>query len=503
MLLAGGYPVELPALSVGETFMKPTSMLYRNLLSMEAEELLRANPVDGAVLLGGCDKTLPALIMGALSANLPAIALPAGPMLRGNWAGRTLGSGSDAWKFWDELRAGNIDRQDWEAIEGGIARSAGTCMTMGTASTMAAVAEVLGLTLAGAASIPAADSGHQRLATATGRRIVEMVWQDLTPRQLCTPAAFDNAVTTVMALGGSTNAIVHLLAMAGRAGVPLRLERFDAIARRTPLLANLRPTGRYLMEDFHYAGGLPAFLTRIADLLDLDCRTVEDRTLGEAIAGARVINDEVILPREKALQAEGGLAVLSGNLAPDGAVIKHAAMEQRFLKHQGPAIVFSDYNDMAARIDDPALAVTADSVLVLRQAGPQGGPGMPEWGMLPIPKKLVAAGVRDMLRISDARMSGTSYGACVLHVAPESHVGGPLALVETGDRISLDVAARRLTLEVGEAELADRRARWTPPPAPYARGLGRLHLDSVTQANLGCDYDFLAGTAPTAEPEIH
>ncbi len=503
VLLAGGYPVELPALSVGETFMKPTSMLYRNLLAMETEELLRANPVDGAVLLGGCDKTLPAMIMGALSANLPAIVLPAGPMLRGNWAGRTLGSGSDAWKFWDELRAGNIDSADWDAIEGGIARSAGTCMTMGTASTMAAVAEVLGLTLAGASSIPAPDSGHQRLATATGRRSVQMVWDDVTPRSLCTPAAFDNAVTTVIALGGSTNAIVHLLAMAGRAGVPLVLERFDAIARCTPLLANLRPAGQYLMEDFHYAGGLRAFLGRIADLLDLGCATVEGRSLGEAIAGAQVHDEQVILPRDKPLQSEGGLAVLGGNLAPDGAVIKHAAMEQRFLKHRGPAVVFRNYDDLAARLDDPALPITAESVLVLQSAGPQGGPGMPEWGMLPIPKRLVAAGVRDMLRISDARMSGTSYGACVLHVAPESHVGGPLALVETGDTIALDVAARSLTLEVSEAELATRRARWTPPPPHYRRGLGKLHLDSVTQANLGCDYDFLAGVAPTEEPEIH
>ena len=503
VLLAGGFPVEVPALSVGETFMKPTSMLYRNLLAMEAEELLRANPVDGAVLLGGCDKTLPALIMGALSAGLPAIVLPAGPMLRGNWGGRTLGSGSDAWKYWDELRAGNIRQDDWEQIEGGIARSNGTCMTMGTASTMAAIAEVLGLTLAGASSVPAADSAHPRLATATGRRIVELVWQEVSARSLATAAAFDNAVTTAIALGGSTNAVIHLLAMAGRAGVRLDLARFDAIARRTPVLANLRPTGQYLMEDFHYAGGLRAFLARIADLLELSCRTVEGRTLGEAIAGAKVANDQVILPREKPLQAEGGLAVLCGNLAPDGAVIKHAAMEQRFLEHSGPAVVFKDYDDLAARIDDPTLEVTPDSVLVLQNAGPLGGPGMPEWGMLPIPKKLIAAGVRDMVRISDARMSGTSYGACVLHVAPESAIGGPLALVRSGDRIELNVPSRRLTLHVGESELAARRAAWTPPPRHYARGFGLLHAEQVTQANLGCDYRFLAGTAPTPEPEIH
>ena len=503
VLLAGGFPVEIPALSVGETFMKPTSMLYRNLLAMEAEELLRANPVDGAVLLGGCDKTLPALIMGALSADLPAIVLPAGPMLRGNWGGKTLGSGSDAWKYWDELRAGNIRQDDWEQIEGGIARSNGTCMTMGTASTMAAVAEVLGLTLAGASSVPAADSAHPRLATATGRRIVELVWNDVSARSLATAAAFDNAVTTAIALGGSTNVVVHLLAMAGRAGVALDLARFDAIARRTPVLANLRPTGQYLMEDFHYAGGLRAFLTRIADLLDLSCRTVEERSLGEAIAGAAVTNEQVILPRLRPLQAEGGLAVLRGNLAPDGAVIKHAAMDQRFLRHSGPAVVFKDYDDLAARIDDPALEVTPDSVLVLQNAGPLGGPGMPEWGMLPIPRKLVQAGVRDMLRISDARMSGTSYGACVLHVAPESYIGGPLALVETGDRIALDVPARRLALDVSEAQLAERRAAWKPPEPHYRRGFGLLHSQQVTQANLGCDFAFLAGTAPTPEPEIH
>jgi len=503
VLLAGGFPVEVPALSVGETFMKPTSMLYRNLLAMEAEELLRANPIDGAVLLGGCDKTLPALIMGALSAGLPAIVLPAGPMLRGNWGGKTLGSGSDAWKYWDELRAGNIRQDDWEQIEGGIARSNGTCMTMGTASTMAAIAEVLGLTLAGASSVPAADSAHPRLATATGRRIVDLVWEDVSARSLATAAAFDNAVTTAIALGGSTNAVVHLLAMAGRAGVGLDLARFDAIARRTPVLANLRPTGQWLMEDFHYAGGLRAFLARIADLLDLSCRTVEGRTLGDAIEGARVVNDQVILPRDRPLQAEGGLAVLGGNLAPDGAVIKHAAMEQRFLRHGGPAVVFRDYDDLAARIDDPALEVTPDSVLVLQNAGPLGGPGMPEWGMLPIPKKLVAAGVRDMLRISDARMSGTSYGACVLHVAPESAIGGPLALVRSGDRIELDVPARRLTLQVGEAELAARRDAWTPPQRHYARGFGALYLKHVRQANEGCDFGFLEDGAATPDPEIH
>ena len=500
---AGGFPVEMPALTLSEPFQKPTTMLYRNLLAMETEELLRSYPADGAVLMGGCDKTTPALLMGAISMNLPAVFLPAGPMLRGDWRGEFLGSGSDVWKYWAEKRAGNLSEQAWEEMENGIARSAGHCMTMGTASTMTSAAEALGMTLAGAASIPAADSRHARMAVDTGRRAVAMVWEDVKPRDILTAASFDNAITTVLALGGSTNAVVHLIALARRAGIDLRLDRFDELSRRTPLIANVRPAGKYLMEDFYYAGGLRALMSCIADLLALDARTIEGRTLGDAIVGAQVYNDEVILAKERALVASGSLAVLRGNLAPDGAVIKPAAAEPRLLHHRGPAVVFENYDDMAKRIDDPALPVTADSVIVLKHAGPLGAPGMPEWGQLPIPKKLLERGVRDMLRISDARMSGTSYGACVLHVAPESFVGGPLALVRDDDIIALDVDARRLQLEVDDAELARRCAAWTAPRAHFARGFGALYQRHITQANDGCDFDFLEGTAGTPEPEIH
>jgi dihydroxy-acid dehydratase len=500
---AGGFPLEIPALALPENFMKPTTMLYRNLLAIEVEEIARSLPLDGLVLMGGCDKTTPAMVMGALSADLPAIFMPAGPMLRGNWNGHTLGSGSDTWKFWDELRAGTITQEDWEGVENGIARSWGTCMTMGTASTMTISVEALGLALPGSASIPAVDSNHARMATACGRRIVDMVWEDHRPRAFLTPGSFDNAVRAAMASGGSTNSIVHLIAMARRAGVPLDLERFDQLSRTTPLIANVRPSGKFLMEDLHYAGGSRALLARLSPLLDLGAMTVTGQTLGETIAGAKVMNDEVILPLDKPLKQEGGVAVLRGNLAPDGAVIKPSAADPALHRHTGPAVVFNDYNDMAARIDDPALPVTADSVLVLRSAGPIGGPGMPEWGMLPIPKKLLQQGVRDMVRISDARMSGTSYGTCVLHVAPESAVGGPLALVRDGDLITLDVPGRRITLDVDAAELAARRAAWTAPPPRFARGFGKLNAEQVSQANQGCDYGFLEGTAPTAEPEIH
>jgi len=500
---AGGFPLEMPALSVGETFMKPSPMLYRNLLAMEAEELLRANPIDGVVLMGGCDKTVPGLVMGATSMNLPAVFLPAGPMLRGNWRGQILGSGSDVWKYWTERRAGQVDECALRGVEDGIARSPGTCMTMGTASTMASAVEALGLTLPGASSMPAVDSGHSRLATESGRRVVEMVFEDLTPRRVLTSDAFENAVTATMAVGGSTNAIIHLIAMAGRAGVGLDLDRFDAVSRRTPWLGNIRPSGEYLMEDLYYAGGLRGLLSRLTDLLHLECLTVSGQTLGESLAGAEVWNDAVIAPRDRPLGPEGGLAVLRGNLCPQGAVIKQSAMEPRLLKHSGPAVVFRDYNDMDRRIDDPALPVTPDSVLVLQNAGPLGGPGMPEWGMLPLPKKLLEQGVRDMVRISDARMSGTAYGACVLHVAPESFVGGPLAFVRDGDTVELDVPERRLTLQVEESELASRRAGWTAPAFPHPRGYGALYARHVTQADTGCDFDFLQGTAPVPEPEIH
>jgi dihydroxy-acid dehydratase len=503
---AGGFPVEMPAITLAEPFQKPTTMMYRNLLAMETEELLRSYPADGCVLMGGCDKTTPALIMGALSMNLPAIFVPAGPMLRGNWHGEALGSGSDVWKYWAELRAGNISEQDWAEMEEGIARSPGHCMTMGTASTMTSAAEALGLTLPGAASIPAADSGHARMATLSGKRIVDMVWDDIKPRDIADAKAFDNAIATVLALGGSTNAVIHLIAMAGRAGVALDLHRWDEISLRTPLLANLRPAGKYLMEDFFYAGGLRALLAELAKVpgaLALDCATVNGMTLGENIAGARVFQDDVIRSQTTALVESGTLAILYGNLCPDGAVIKPAAAEPGLHVHTGRALVFADYNDMAARIDAPDLAIDRDSVIVLKNAGPLGAPGMPEWGQLPIPKKLLQEGVRDMLRISDARMSGTSYGACVLHIAPESFAGGPLALVEEGDRIALDIPRRRLDLLVDDAELARRKRLWKRPEPKFARGYGALFEGHVTQANLGCDFDFLEGTAPTPDPEIH
>ena len=447
-------------MSLSEPFQKPTTMLYRNLLAMETEELLRSYPADGCVLMGGCDKTTPALLMGAVSMDLPTLFVPAGPMLRGNWNGNTLGSGSDTWKYWAELRAGNITEEDWQGVEDGIARSPGHCMTMGTASTMTAAVEALGMCLSGYSSIPAPDSRHAQMASLSGKRIVEMVWEDLKPSDLLTAASYDNAVRTVLALSGSTNSVVHLIAMARRSGFGLDLDRFDHLARTTPVLANLRPAGKYLMEDFYYAGGLRALLVQLGDLLDLSQRTVDGRTLGENIAGARVFNDDVIRARGQALVERDGLAVLRGNLAPDGAVIKPPAMEAHLQVHTGPAVVFKDYNDMAARIDDPALDVSADSVIVLQNAGPQGAPGMPEWGQLPIPQKLLKQGVRDMVRISDARMSGTSYGACVLHVAPEAYVGGPLALVRDGDMVALDVPGRSLNLLVPDAELAARKAAW-------------------------------------------
>ena len=500
---AGGFPVELPAMSLSEPFQKPTTMLYRNFLAMETEELLRSYPCDGAVLMGGCDKTTPALIMGATSMNLPTIYLPAGPMLTGNWRGAALGSGSDTWKYWAELRAGNITEADWQEIEQGIARSPGHCMTMGTASTMTSAAEALGFTLPGAASIPAPDSRHAAMAASTGRRIVDMVWEDLKPSDFLTAHSFDNAVTTVLALGGSTNAIVHLIAMARRAGVPLDLEAFDALARKTPLLANIRPSGKYLMEDFYYAGGLRALLVRLGDLLHRGAKTVNGSTLGENIAGATVFDDDVILPLDRPLVASDSLAVLRGNLAPDGAVIKPPAAEARLHRHAGKAVVFADYNDLAKRIDDPDLDVDENSVLVLQNAGPQGAPGMPEWGQLPIPKKLLQKGVRDMLRISDARMSGTSYGACVLHVAPESFVGGPLALVRDGDVIELDIPARRLNLRVSDEELARRRALWRAPAPRFTRGFGAVFAQHITQANEGCDFDILERGEAIPDPEIH
>ncbi|MFD7336012.1 L-arabinonate dehydratase [Streptomyces violascens] len=497
---AGGFPLEFPVATLSETFQKPTPMLYRNLLAMETEELLRSYPVDGAVLLGGCDKSTPALVMGAASADLPTVFVPAGPMLPGHWRDEVLGSGTDMWKYWDDRRAGLIGDCELAELEQGLARSPGHCMTMGTASTLTAAAEALGVTLPGASSIPAVDSGHDRMAAASGLRIVELVRQDLRLSRILTAEAYEDAVATMLALGGSTNAVIHLIAMAGRSGVRLTLDDFDRIARTVPVLANLRPGGRYLMEDFHFAGGLPGFLSRLSDVLHLDRPTVAHGTLREQLAGALVHNDDVIRPRSRPLAAEGGVAVLRGNLCPDGAVIKHIAATPHLLKHTGPAMVFDDYRTLQRTIDDPALALTPDHVLVLRNAGPKGGPGMPEYGMLPIPGYLLKQGVRDMVRISDARMSGTSYGTCVLHIAPESYVGGPLALVRTGDSITLDVESRSLQLNVPEGELKKRRIAWTAPPVRYERGYGVLYGDQITQADTGCDFAFLAGPGKVADP---
>ena len=506
ILQAGGFPLELPALSLSESYVKPTTMLYRNMLAMEAEELLRSHPVDGAVLMGGCDKTTPGLVMGALSMGLPMIYLPAGPMLRGNYRGEYLGSGSDAWKFWDERRAGTISEKEWVDVEAGIARSYGHCMTMGTASTMTAIAEALGLTLPGASSIPAPDANHIRMSSAVGRHIVEMVWEDLVPSKIVTQAAVNNAVAVAMATGCSTNAVVHLIAMARRASTNLSLDDLDKAGRTTPVLANIRPTGKaYLMEDFYYAGGLRALMAKLSSKLDLSALTVSGVTLGETLEGAKCYNDDVIRSLDNPVYHEGSLAVLKGNLAPTGAVIKPAACDPRFHKHQGPALVFDSYPEMKAAVDDENLDITPDHVMVLRGAGPQGGPGMPEWGMLPIPKALLKQGHRDMLRLSDARMSGTSYGACILHVSPESHVGGPLALLRNGDIIRLDLEARRIDMLVDEDELQRRRDAWTKPAEKFGRGYGWMFSRHVAQADTGCDFDFLENSfGPTpGEPDIY
>ena len=493
VLQAGGFPLELPTVSLGENLIKPSALLYRNMLAMEVEEMIRAYPVDGVVLMGGCDKTTPAMLLGATSADVPAIFLPAGPMLRGMSRGQTLGSGSDAFKYWDERRAGTISEDQWQSIIGGIARSSGTCMTMGTASTMTSIAESIGMTLPGASSIPAVDASHQRMATQVGRRVVEMVHEDLRPSRIQTREAFLNGITVAMALGCSTNAIIHVIAQARRAKQDISLEDFDRLSRKVPVLANIRPNGssQYLMEDFHYAGGLPALMQRLTQFLDLGQLTVTGKSLGENIAGAECFNDDVIRPIDKPVYAEGSLAVLKGNLAPDGCVIKPSAMSEKFLRHTGPALVFDDYPTMKKLLDDEQADVTEDHVIVLRNAGPKGGPGMPEWGMIPMPVKLLKEGKRDMLRISDARMSGTSYGACVLHVAPEAFVGGNLALVRTGDRVSIDVPGRTIRVEVSDEELARRRAEWKPLKPRFARGYGWMFTEHILQANEGCDMDFL------------
>jgi dihydroxy-acid dehydratase len=501
VLQAGGFPLELPAISLSESLVKPTTMLYRNFLAMETEELLRSHPVDGAVLMGGCDKTTPGLAMGALSMGLPFIYLPAGPMLRGNWRGQTLGSGSDAFKYWDERRAGRLSDQAWLEMEAGIARSHGTCMTMGTAATMMGIAEAVGFTLPGASSIPAADANHIRMSAECGRRIVGMVLEDVTPAKLLTRANFDNGIACAMAMGCSTNAIIHLIAMSRRAGHAVTLDDFDAASRQVPVIANIRPSGdRYLMEDFFYAGGLPALLKRIEGHLDTSARSVNGKTIGENIAGAEVFNDDVIRPLSNPIYAEGALAVLRGNIAPDGVVIKPSACAPHLLQHTGRALVFDDYPALKRAVDDPDLDVTGDDILVLRNAGPKGA-GMPEWGMLPIPTKLLKRGVKDMLRLSDARMSGTSYGGCLLHCSPEAAVGGPLALVQSDDRISVDVPARTIHLHISDDELARRKAAWSPPPPRYERGYGWMFSRHILQANEGCDFDFLETSFGAAVPE--
>ena len=503
---SGGMPIELPAISLAEMYVKPTTMLYRNMLSMEVEELIRSHPIDGVVLMGGCDKTTPALIMGAISLDLPMIFLPAGPMLRGNYKGKYLGSGSDGWKYWDELRAGNITDNDWSEVEAGIARSYGHCMTMGTASTMTAIAEAIGLCLPGASSIPAADSNHIRMSANVGKRIVDMVWEDLKPSNIITEKSIDNAVTVAMAMGCSTNAIIHLIAMARRAGIHLTMDDLDKKGREIPLIANIRPSGmEYLMEDFYYAGGILSLMFSLAKKLNLEEITVSGLKLKEIISQKETINNDVIRSLDNPIYQEGSLAVLKGNLAPDGCVIKPAACDKKFLKHKGPAIVFDTYQEMKDIIDSDDLDVTENHVLVLRNVGPVGGPGMPEWGMMPIPKKLLKKGVRDMVRISDARMSGTSYGACILHVAPESFIGGPLSLLKTGDIIELDVHLRKINMLVDDETLSARKELIQPNQPKAGRGWLWMFSQHVKQANDGCDFDFLETDfgKSAKEPDIY
>ena len=499
VLQAGGFPLEFPVMSLGESLMKPTTMLYRNLMAMDVEESIRAYPLDGVVLLCGCDKTVPASLLGAASANVPAIVVTGGPMLNGHWRNQTLGSCTDCWRFHEELRAGRIDRAEWRDIENSISRSSGHCQTMGTASTMACVTEALGMTLAGAAAVPASDSRRKGVAESAGRKIVELIAAGVRPSDVLTRSAFENAITVLHAISGSTNGVLHLCALAGRVNVDLPLELFDELSEKTPWLVNLKPSGQYLMEDFYYAGGLPAVMSELSNRLHLDALTVDNKTVRDNIAEAEIVNTDVIAPADRPLSERGSLVVLHGNLCPHGAVLKRSAADPRLLQHQGRAVVFNDIGDLAARVDDPDLAIDDGSVMVLKNAGPVGAPGMPEWGHLPIPTKLLRAGVTDLVRISDARMSGTSYGAVVLHIAPESAVGGPLALVRDGDLIRLDVDARTLDLMVDEAELDSRRRSWTPPAKKDERGYRRLYADRVLQADTGCDFDFLRGRSPVVE----
>ena len=503
ILLAGGFPVELPAMSLGEVMVKPTTMMYRNMLAMETEELLRSHPVDGAVLLGGCDKTTPGLLMGAISMDIPAIFCPAGPMLNDRYQGQSVGAGTHTKKFWDEYVAGNIKQPEWIKLEAKMTRSPGTCNTMGTASTMTSIVEAMGFTLPGAASIPAMDANHVRMVSASGARIVEMVWEDLKPSRFLTEDSLVNGVAAYVALGGSTNAAIHLIAMAGRAGLRLTLDEMDKAARRIPVIANLFPSGDKLMEDFFYAGGMPALLQQIRTHLKLGALTVTGKSLGDNIAGAECLDRDVIRSVDRPVAPGAALAVLRGNICPEGAVIKPSAASPKFFKHLGRALVFESNAQMMAEIHRPDLDVDENTVLVLKHGGPVGAPGMPEWGNLPIPKKLLQQGVRDMVRISDARMSGTHYGSCVVHASPEAAIGGPLALLKTGDMIALDIDARTLTANVSDEEFARRRAAWKAPARIYERGFTRLYIDHATQAHLGCDFDFLMGNAATPEPPIY
>lgn len=502
VLMAGGFPLEFPVTSLGEPLMRPTTMMFRNLVAMDVEETIRANPIDGVVLLAGCDKTTPAVLMGAASCDVPAILVSGGPMLNGRFRGRTLGSGTDMFKLDDEYRTGLISKAELDAAEAAMSRSAGSCMTMGTASTMASLGEALGIGLAMNGSIPAVDSRRKVLAEVSGMRIVEMVRQGITISQILTRPAFENAVRVNGAIGGSTNAVVHLLALAGRLGVEFSLDDWDRLGRDVPTIVDLKPSGRFLMEEFFDAGGLPVVMNRIRHLLNLDAPAVEGGTIGERIADARSWNDEVIRPLDNPLTPQGGMMVLRGNLAPGGAIIKPSAASPHLMQHRGRAVVFKDAEDFRARVDDPALDVDADSILVLKNAGPRGYPGMPEVGSMAIPKKLLAQGVTDIVRISDARMSGTAFGTVILHVAPESAIGGPLALVENGDFITVDAAGRRLDLEVDEAEMARRRAAFVPPAPAFTRGYGKLFIDHVQQADRGVDFDFLVGHSGTPPSKV-
>lgn len=502
---AGGFPLEFPTISLGEVFLSPTSMLYRNLAAMDTEEMIRGQSIDGVVLLTNCDKTTPAALMGAVSADLPAIMLSGGPMLNGNYRGQILGACTDCRRFSDEVRAGTMSEEEYRGAENGVVRSKGHCMVMGTASTMNSLMEALGIAFPGNGAIPAADSRRLQLAEKVGRRIVALAQEGVRPSQIVTRQALENAITLLCAVGGSTNAVVHLPAIAGRLGIDLPLDLFGEISKRTPLIANMRPSGSYQMEDLYYAGGIPAILKELLPLLHGDALTVTGRTLAENVANAEVYNHDIIRPLGEPLKPEGGLTVLRGNLAPDGAVIKHAAATASLLQHRGRAVVFKSIQDLKERVNDPNLDVKPEDVLVLQNAGPVGGPGMPEVGNLPIPEKLLKQGVRDMVRISDARMSGTAYGTIVLHVAPESAIGGPLALVQDGDEIELDWVNRRLTLLVSDEELARRRETWQAPRQAFGRGYGRLYLDHVLQAPQGVDFDFLQGNDPVgvvAQPKF-